>query len=640
MRALNPTDCLVGWLLVGLVNAACLAFAMTVASPLTQWEVHVYAFGHCLAAGLVSWALMGAWERLVPKARPQWSYVTLGGCCSVVAWLALHEDLVSFSARMHEQGSVLPWMGIGVVAGAVSIPALVLLLRWLVRGDRIRGLLLLVFGAFIVIGHQRIRPGDYIGGHLFATWYGAIAMTIGVWAFHSAGWRPPKRLRLPLTAVCVTWASASLLQGPSDPARIHLLRHAGSFLAPYVARVWSEVDAPTPPEPRLVADPAWFLQRTEQPSIPPTEPPVAQRSALVLLLTIDSLRDDVLRDPQFEAAFPNLTQLRKRGVDFTQARSPSPGTIVTLTSIFTGKYYSQLYWTSIEGSRPLPWLDTSPRVPALLEAQGVSTLHILSDHGLESKVGGPGLGFGKRRRTERHWGPAAEAIDILLSELEHSEGPTFAYIHFMDAHVPYVAGGSDGPPFARYIRALATVDAQIGRLMDEVERRGLGARTVLIVSSDHGEAFGEHNRLAHSTSVYEELLRVPLVIAGPGISPTQVDTPVTLVDLGPTVLEMFGLPSPGDWMGQSLVPALVAKPLVPSRPIVADAGRRLQSIVFPDGIKAIVDLRRGTREQYDLNVDPLELRVISAPAHAQALTEFFAVHTLRRPGWSPPWRKN
>lgn len=211
--------------------------------------------------------------------------------------------------------------------------------------------------------------------------------------------------------------------------------------------------------------------------------------------------------------------------------------------------------------------------------------------------------------------------------------------------VPAVAGG------------VTWVTVVVGRLLDRAYLRWLGVaagllaaadlaeRTALIVSADHGEAFEEHGQRYHATSLYEEVLRVPLLIAVPGIPARTIDTPVTLVDVGPTILDLFGLSTPGTFMGESLVPLLRGETPALSRPIVADAGRRMQAMVFADGVKAIRDLHLDTVEVYDLQRDPEERhnRVgddgFAYRPYLDTLQLFFEVHTLRRDGWKPPWRK-
>ena len=190
---------------------------------------------------------------------------------------------------------------------------------------------------------------------------------------------------------------------------------------------------------------------------------------------------------------------------------------------------------------------------------------------------------------------------------------------------------------------IGVVDQQIQRLKKDLADMGLAPRTTLIVTADHGEAFGEHGTQFHATTLYDELLRVPLIISSPGVRPRQVSEPVSLVDLGPTVLDLMGVPTPGHFMGQSLVPFLRGESPVLTRPIVAE-GRLKRAMVFPDGKKAIVDDRHGTIEVYDLRSDPKEERNLfdenrDAEAHEAVLRAFLEGHTIKRSGYRVPYRR-
>ena len=143
--------------------------------------------------------------------------------------------------------------------------------------------------------------------------------------------------------------------------------------------------------------------------------------------------------------------------------------------------------------------------------------------------------------------------------------------------------------------------------------------------------------------MYEELIRVPLFIKIPGVAPRKVNTPVALVDLGPTILDLVGLPTPGYNMGQSLVPFLRGQTPKLNRPILAET-RLKKSLVMDDGYKVIIDDRSHTTEVYNLNADPNETRnLYDGPGSPDAsrvdlLRFFFDIHTIRRPGYVIPYR--
>ncbi|MBL4685643.1 MAG: hypothetical protein JKY37_13695 [Nannocystaceae bacterium] len=125
--------------------------------------------------------------------------------------------------------------------------------------------------------------------------------------------------------------------------------------------------------------------------------------------------------------------------------------------------------------------------------------------------------------------------------------------------------------------------------------------------------------------------------------PQVVDEPVSLVDLGPTILDIFGLETPGDAMGQSLVPYLRGDRPVLMRPIVAE-GLQKQAMVFPSGLKVIRDNRSKTIEIYDLEKDPDEVVNLSDTIDLSTSPEysrffhFFEAHTYREDGYVHPRR--
>jgi arylsulfatase A-like enzyme len=181
------------------------------------------------------------------------------------------------------------------------------------------------------------------------------------------------------------------------------------------------------------------------------------------------------------------------------------------------------------------------------------------------------------------------------------------------------------------------VDAAIGALDDAIEAQGLRDRTMVIVVADHGEGFGEHGTKYHTMNVYEELIRVPLFISGPGIKPRRVTAPTTLVDLGPTLLDLYGVPTPSRFLGQSLVPFLRGENPKLTRPIAAER-QGTRTLVLGD-TKVIVDSSRGREEIYDLAADPEEAVNLADSLGAEgqnllALVELF-FNTHQSPSYRP-----
>ena len=190
----------------------------------------------------------------------------------------------------------------------------------------------------------------------------------------------------------------------------------------------------------------------------------------------------------------------------------------------------------------------------------------------------------------------------------------FLWTHLYDPHRPY-----DPPePFASrhasdlYIGEIAYVDSQIGRLLDTLDRQRLLDRTIVVVAGDHGESLGEHGERDHGIFLYENVLRVPLIIRTPGMPPRRVGSLVRLVDVMPTVLDLLGLPgTPTD--GVSLMNLMAGG----SRELDAYAESEYPRRFGWSPLRSVRDSRfklidAPRPELYDLQLDPFEERNVYA----------------------------
>jgi arylsulfatase A-like enzyme len=271
-------------------------------------------------------------------------------------------------------------------------------------------------------------------------------------------------------------------------------------------------------------------------------------------------------------------------------------------------------------------------------------------------------GFEEERMlaSGRNHAPAKPVIDALLERMKRigPSEPALLYAHLTEPHAPYDRGqpakpsapgapgdAGEGAPKAsdweRYIAEIGVADAELARVIRQLGLK-FPDRGVLIVSSDHGEAFGEHGTWNHTKTLYEELLRVPLIIRGPGVRARRIEQPVGLIDVGPTILDIFGVETPPGFMAQSLVPLLRGEDKPLDRPILAEG--RLRRALYVGRFKIIEDSRRNVLEAYDLESDPGELNNLAGESDERvgaaltALHTFFEAHTARAPGYSPPYK--
>jgi arylsulfatase A-like enzyme len=299
------------------------------------------------------------------------------------------------------------------------------------------------------------------------------------------------------------------------------------------------------------------------------EPVVASRASnpsRVLLVFIDTLRPDHLSYNGYDRpTSPRLDALVERAVSFDNTRSVAPWTLPSARSVLTGR---QPEWYGTERGRTLQAM--------------------LRDHGYASAMFSGNVYLSANFDMERDWDfhrvglwPLAEDVtDEALAWMAAHEGRDWLLqVHYMGCHLPYIEPMPYRTMFAgspvgglrdefhlsdvkqahidddaaaqewvrgRYDNAIRYVTDQVGRLID-----AMGPDDIIVVYSDHGEEFWEHRGFEHGHTLFDELLRVPLVIAAPGLAPRRVTEPTSLLDVTPTVLDLLGLPA-SDFDGTSL----------------------------------------------------------------------------------------
>ncbi|MFO0611400.1 MAG: sulfatase [Polyangiaceae bacterium] len=642
----------------------------------------LYAAGHLVALGVVVGGLaavtaLGA-HRVRPRARPIIGAGVAFAAGVGAARVLLAVDLAVFPVPLR----------FACFAAAGAPAALLVALRGVAPRSPIAPALLTIASVGAIVAHPLLLDESYAGIHVFTNALAGLTLGCAIERVARFPRRAPtrrgdsevlsttpgsgergmperaegarlrrdpvrgtRRVARPLPStlapvavlVASVGAAISVAGPPSNAVRVALARRPSASLMPFLPHLRAPGAASTRDAVARQEGP-WFSDRSAAPPIPPTRPPLLSSPPFVILLTIDAMRADV-----FDGDTPALTHLRgiaERGARFTMARSPASATSPAIGALLTGKYYSSLYWTERSVGGKLKFFlpdDKNDRLAELLERRGVAT-----------KLANTGRGFLPEYGLTRgmtvvsapvKWAEdAMRVIEPWVDELADRgvDGGAFVFGHLMDAHAPYDKTGKRGTNKERYLEELATVDTVLGRLEDAISAHGLWDRTFLIVSADHGEAFGEHGTQYHGSSIYEELVRVPLVVRGPGVVPRAIDEPVSLIDLGPTVLDLFQIDTPATFMGQSLVPLLAGGDEPLTRPIVLDTGRRIQGLVGRDGLKVIRNVRAGTLEAYDLRADPGETQNLFgrpdlAPAFAR-LGAFFAQHELVRPGYEIPFR--
>jgi choline-sulfatase len=288
----------------------------------------------------------------------------------------------------------------------------------------------------------------------------------------------------------------------------------------------------------------------------------------VLLVTIDTLRADRLGCyGDAAAATPVLDALAARGGRFPVAVAHAPLTAPSHASILTGLIPLR-HGVRDNGRFVLP--ETVPTLAEAFRAAGYRTAAFVSGFPLHHRFGlGRGfdsyddrLPFGDDPRraahVERRAGETTAAARAWL-EGAPRESPWLVWIHYFDPHAPYEPPPEMLSRFAGrpYDGEVAFVDAQLGTLVSWLETSGLLARTIVLATADHGESLGEHGEDTHGVFVYDSTLRVPWIVAGPGIKAGTTPAVVARgVDVAPTLLDLARVAARGTMDGRSLRPAL------------------------------------------------------------------------------------
>lgn len=644
----TPATLIFGWFVFAVVSSTVLWLVEPRSSSLSPTQrllFHAYDVGHALALACAIAAAVWIWQHW--KGRPRYLGWAIAAIASVGAGMpTLAEDLAGPASRMSGgSDSPLPLLAL-IVLVSLAVPMVAFVATWLARGP---WRLLPLLGALVVaIGNYWMLRGDYPGAHLV---FGACAGCATAGALHGLRWYAPRWLLWATLLLGAAIGVSTALIPPPNSTTLALRHTWGASLIPLLPRTWLNRDAEVAALPPMRA-------ADNQHIAPSGLLPVASDS-IILYYSVDSLRADLLTDA-YAGRFPEFDRLRNDSVWFTRARAPGSQTVYTLTSVMAGTYFSQQFWSSRwvaegKGSRGLwPHEDPTVRFPTILADAGIPTVQygqavwLLNEYGMtrgfsEEQIIAPLPG---RPSTKGKWSTGDDIMRAIEARLRrHDDGPLFLFFHDLDPHSPFDLGRiKNGSARDKYLSEIKLVDERIGQLRRLLEELGLTHRTILIFSSDHGEGFGEHGTSFHGGNLYDEQLNVPLLILHPHAPHREVDQPVTLIDLGPTILDLMGLSTPPYFMGQSLVPYLAGKTPKLSRPIIAE-GRLKQAMVLPNGLKLIRNQREKTFEIYDLNKDPKELDNLydkmegQGHVEMQELVRFFQTHQIRKKGYTIPYRR-
>ncbi len=368
----------------------------------------------------------------------------------------------------------------------------------------------------------------------------------------------------------------------------------------------------------------------------------------MLFITVDSMRADMPWNGYPRDIAPTLTALAKESVVYPRAYSVSSYTAKSVGAMLTGRYPSSTYRGSTFFTEYSP---ANVFFSEVLQEQGVRTMaghaHLYFDRGKKLEQGFdvwkmvPGLTWNALTDESVTSKQLTDLAVDLLSDEQNTTKPFFLWLHYMDPHDQYVQH-ADTPKFGRsardrYDSEIFFTDREIKRLFDFCDARPFWRDTAIVVSADHGEAFGEHRMYKHAFALWEVLTRVPLIVKVPGASPRRIDARRSHIDLAPTFVDLLGVAAPASFVGKSLVPEIVngtapddREPIVLDLP--ADSNNPPTRAIVRGDHKLIVDVAGGAFRLYDLAEDPGEERnLASSSKHRDTLA---AMRRLYEQTWA------
>jgi len=302
-------------------------------------------------------------------------------------------------------------------------------------------------------------------------------------------------------------------------------------------------------------------------SAPKREAGSKLRPLNVVLVTLDTLRADRLGCYGYKnIETPVLDALARRGTLFENAIASAPLTAPSHASMMTG-LNPTAHKVRDTGNFVLSPSHTT--LAQILRESGWDTAAFVGASVLKKRFG---FHHGFAIYDDEMSGPergAGEVADRAIRWLDSQSGkPFFVWVHLFDPHLPY-----DPPsPFRErykdrfYDGEIAYTDQQLGRFLDAVHKKSPPERTLIAVLADHGESFSEHGEYAHGVFLYDATVRIPFLMAGPGVPPgLRVKQQARVIDLLPTVLDLLGSNAPPQVQGMSLTPTFTGKQM-PVRP--------------------------------------------------------------------------
>jgi hypothetical protein len=354
----------------------------------------------------------------------------------------------------------------------------------------------------------------------------------------------------------------------------------------------------------------------------------------VYFVLLDSVRADFGSPDDAAARWQSLSALARESLDFQRAYAPYPSTYRALMATFQSRSVRQLD----AGALDLFALATRAGYDAQL---WIAARRLrLSERGARGFAQrGPDNPFSVTPEGKAGW--TAALIDDVIAELAPGAeaAPRLRWLHLLDAHKPWVHARA-GDERQRYLQELAHLELHVTRLLDALAHDERGRRAVIVVLADHGEQLGEHGAHFHDAFLWEESIRVPLIMRLPGAPARTIAAPASLLDIAPTLAAYLGFDAPESFQGHDWLTGPVQRPQPPVAEVsgmdtFGGVGRPARHAVLGPRYKLMLNVSENLLEVYDLTRDPYEERPLHAGStSAAAPLRAFLSHWQDAPGCS------
>lgn len=502
----------------------------------------------------------------------------------------------------------------------------------------IAGLYVVVFSYILQpVTVQLIEVSGYMGGiegtvsEALSTAGSAVVVSLLLVLIIAECWiRLAPRLLARISDAFFSWAGAAVIVGFAIVSNLFIGYRLGPMAAASSTNPeWALISSLAHPRP-IASDPTPIAYRED--FLPAGERPAASGAVasvksprakpmnvvMVVMESVGTHRLQLSGAPYPDS--PQLVGLARNGVLFNRIYVSQAMTSSAMAALFCSVYPQHDFFTL---PRRTPNIEL-PSLPAILDNRGYRSAFMrlgnLEYDNDESFLKSRGYKEIVDEPRDFDWPMDAELFSDAQNWIEKDRSrPFFLLLWTVDTHSPYPAAVRRDfhvrdAHLNRYLNGILATDDLIGQLAAAIDRMGIADNTLLVITGDHGEAFGEHNQLAHGFSVYDEEVHIPLLIVNRKLfpQPRVINSLGRQIDIAPTILDLLGIAEPRQWQGQSL---LSGSPPKRAYLFASDSDSRFGLIEGNQKYIYNYDTNRG--ELYDLATDPTEHHDLSAdPANA------------------------